>query len=435
MTPFDTETRLLLVGDIYVDAHTDLGCVRLGGAFHAARALHAVGVTYGVAFLAPSYLHEDVATFLAKLHCAAFASVGEVNGAPGVVIVRESKEAGDIGYEDLLRNARRVDWDEKAFTAVVKQFAPTDVLIFPGVYTLDSVIAVSRAAHARVHLDGQYLPSTLDDVARLSPLDTLFLSAPCAALELAGSNPHQLWRSVSSYVTRLVLKENRGGSQAFFRDGHAEAPSFPTRTAHSIGVGDCFDALVLAAPSADSLDRTLKRAAYYSSCYASTFEHDVFADEIAQAMKMDTSVTALKGTRISWEERPSRHIYLAAPDFPDVDTTKLDALEAALRYHNFCPHRPIKENGLAVIGGDMAHQRSLFRADIELIDRCALLIAVPLTPDPGTFAELGYFSALPRPTILYEATAPVSNLFARNSAARVCRTLGEVIDSLFELLG
>ena len=435
MTPFDSEKRVLVIGDIYIDTHADHGYIRLGGVFHAARTLHAIGATYAIAFLAPSYLHESIQAFLKQLGCIDYASVGEVHGAPGVVIIKESLESGDIGYDDLLREARRVQWNDSALLALLERFAPTDILIFPGAFPLENVIIESRRIRARLHVDGQYLPSFVDDVIRLSPLDTVFLSAPSTALKLSGGDPSQLWQTVRSHITSLVIKENRGGSRAFFGVQQAEAPAFPTKTIHSIGVGDCFDALVITAHSTEPVAHTLGRAAYYASSYASTFDHDVFVDEIAHALKIDANVCQLSGKRLRWEQRPQHHVYLAAPDFPDVATTKLDSLEAALRYHNFSPHRPIKENGLAIAGSAVPHQRALFRADIELIDKCSLLIAVPLTADPGTFAELGYFSALHRPTILYEATAPIFNLFVRNCASRVCSTLGGVIDSVFELLG
>jgi nucleoside 2-deoxyribosyltransferase len=158
-------------------------------------------------------------------------------------------------------------------------------------------------------------------------------------------------------------------------------------------------------------------------------------DEVHTALTLDPSFALLEGVRLPWERRPDKNIYIAAPDFPTVDTRLLDELDAALRYHNFTPRRPILENGLADSSMSASLRRGLHAKDVALLEQCDLMIAVPISPDPGTFAELGWFSRSGKPTILFDPHRLARNFFVEGSAARVCETLGSVVDAVYEVLG
>jgi nucleoside 2-deoxyribosyltransferase len=236
----------------------------------------------------------------------------------------------------------------------------------------------------------------------------------------------------------LVLKENRGGSRAWNLGGDEpaiESPAFPTTTTHSVGVGDCFNGVWVAIHENESIASRARIASHIASIYASTFDHAAFVKDVRTAESVKAEILELRGVRLPWERRPEMNIYLAAPDFPYVDTEVLERISEALRYHNFSGHRPIQENGLAESSMSSNDRRSIYSKDMELLAMCNLLIAIPLTEDPGTYAELGLFSAEEKPTILYDPHRKVTNTFVLNTASRVCFTITEVIDSVFELLG
>lgn len=443
------DARVLIIGDVFVDCALDAVAgeprVRLGGVFHAAHALNAFGVPYAIAYWAPEYLQDDITRFAGELGAEAATRVGIVRGAPSVMLIREAREAGDQGYDDILRDARQTTWDAAALASCVERVGPTDALVVPGAYPLASVVSMLVHAGVALHVDTQYdtdldvLWSAIGDCT----CSTLFLSTSSRIFhDSMGGDPGRA-RDImpSDRVADIVLKENRGGSRAILasrsgtgEDEHADAPSFPVATAHSVGVGDCFDCAWVASNPAEGAGRRLRRAAYLAARYAATWDQERFRDTVRGALAVDDEVVALAGARVAWERRPDHAIYLAAPDFPDVDTTSLDALEAALRYHNFSVHRPVRDCGLYTDSMSPREARSLYAADRSLLDTAALVIAVPLTPDPGTFTELGLAHGLGIRTILWAQERGHHNLFAFETATRVTRSLAGVIDETFALI-
>jgi nucleoside 2-deoxyribosyltransferase len=435
LSPFDSSKKILLVGDVFVDYHLDRRLLRLGGIFHAVRALHATGAQYGAAQILPSYLRADAARFLRDLACQDARVVADVTGAPSVMLVAESTEAGDQGYIDILRDQRRVEWDAASFDGVLRS-GYTDALVFPGDYPVEQVISTLLESGVRVHVDAQYFVDLRGMLSRArSAVETVFVSTTSPAFRQdAGGSPERLRDTLIERARTVVLKENRGGARAWSRTGDAETGAYPTKTAHSVGVGDCFDAVWIASREDLMARARLGRASFYASLYASTFDHRAFVADVATAIAADAEVAAVKGLRLPWEDRAAKHIYIAAPDFPHIDTKVLDQLEAALRYHNFSPHRPVKENGFGAGRAD-AEKQKMYAADLALLERCELLIAVPLTEDAGTFVELGMHAAAGRPSILLDVNGMVDNLFATRSATQRCTSVAQAIDATFKLLG
>jgi nucleoside 2-deoxyribosyltransferase len=175
-------------------------------------------------------------------------------------------------------------------------------------------------------------------------------------------------------------------------------------------------------------------ASFVASLYASTWSHEDFQDSVNTLLTMVDDAAGMRGTRIRWEDRKAHTIYIAAPDFPDVDTTPIDALVASLEYHNFGARRPVKEHGLFTSDLSEQNAKQMYRDDLNLLESAQLVIAVPLVNDPGTFTELGVASALTIPTILWNPRNLPPNLFAWSSADRRCKELHEVIDAVFVAL-
>lgn len=432
MNLYDDSKRILVVGEVYVDRHLDRSLIRLGGVFHAARALDACGVKYSVAYLCPSYLDEHCQSFLIQLGASDPRKTGNVVGAPNIMEIRDSGEAGDQGYQDLLCDSRRTDLDTGVLASHIRCYGPTDLLVIAGAFNIQDVIDALHPHIARVHVDVDHALGSLSQIR----VDTVFCSTTGVPFVECGRAPDAL-RSFFHAASKIVLKENRGGSRAYSKLEHeaVEADSFPVATAHSVGVGDCFDATWVALREGEPAGHRLRRSSYVASLYASTFSHQEFRANELQSRTVVDDVVTLVGTRIPWEHRPSVNIYLAAPDFPDVNTAELDRVELALRHHNFSPRRPIRENGLGNLEMTWNERRNLFAKDVALLESCELLVAVPLTNDPGTFAELGWFANEGKASILYDPLHLASNLFVSNLARRSCSTLVGLVDAVFELVG
>jgi len=410
--------------------------IRLGGIFHAARALQALRIPYSIAYTAPEYLEADIQRFADQLGSDRSCRVGIVTGAPAVILAGDAREAGNQGYDEILREGKKIAWDNSVLQELLAKFKPTDVLVVPGVFPLPGVLRAITDSGARIHVDIQY---NVDPILRSCgvQLDTVFASTSTALFQTgAAGSPEELRRIIGPALARnLVLKENRGGSRVFLEGGRiAEAPSFPTRTQHSIGVGDCFDCAWIATNQTSEAPSALALASYVASLYASTWSHAEFLDSITALLAAADEVAEMCGTRIRWEDRQTYTIYLAAPDFPDVDTAQLDVLAESLKYHNFTPRRPVKEHGLFTTGLTELNAKKMYRDDLNLLESSHLLIAVPLTNDPGTFTELGVASALGIPTILWNPRHLPQNLFAWYCAGQRCSQLHEVIDTAFVAL-
>jgi nucleoside 2-deoxyribosyltransferase len=142
----------------------------------------------------------------------------------------------------------------------------------------------------------------------------------------------------------------------------------------------------------------------------------------------------MAGCRIPWEDRPSVSIYVAAPDFDWVDTTLLDQLETALRYHNFSPHRPVKENGQVDVADGRAVAEA-FVADMELLTGARLVIGVRLFNDVGMLLEVGWAAGRGIPVILWDPSGRFDNVWIAELPDRRATTLEEVVRQVFSVAG
>jgi hypothetical protein len=106
------ESVPILIGEVTIDftmpTQTTGAKVRLGGVVHGARGLWASGRNYSVGAFCPAYLAEQARNYLIQHGCQEFVLLGEVTGAPNVVAIADVKEVGHQGYEDLLREDRKV---------------------------------------------------------------------------------------------------------------------------------------------------------------------------------------------------------------------------------------------------------------------------------------------------------------------------------------
>ncbi|BDG48791.1 PfkB family carbohydrate kinase [Parageobacillus sp. KH3-4] len=431
--------RFLILGEVFTDVHLDIkgSPVRLGGIFHSARAFSAMNCNYALAAIAPKYLFGSISEYGKKLNAQRTAIVGEIDGASNVITIQDSPENGNQGYEEILRKQSNVTIDQEELSRIIEEYNPTDIIIYPGKYNIEEVLPVLKSFKGKLHIDVQYGTESLKrmiadninfDTIILSTSSTLFEENDFSVINLVNS---PLMASAKSFL----LKENRGGSRYYdiINRKWYEAPAFKTDTVHSVGVGDCFNAAFLSQKSQRTEEAALKIASYIAMLYASTFVFDEFKELVSSLDFND--VETLLGNRIPWEEREKHHIYIAGPDFPDVDTRLIEELYNNLKYHNFTPHRPVLENGLITGSESEEQQEEAYRKDIALLEKSSLLIAVILNDDPGTYVEIGWMAKSGKPVIIFDPYKQVRNLFVKKSANYIAHSMSEVIDLVYEILG
>ena len=431
--------NFLIIGEVFTDTHlnltdTEKTILRIGGIFHSARAFSALNADFSIAYYAPSYLEEDINNVTSKLNGKCY-KLGTINKCPNVMIITESKEIGDQGYYNVL-NAQAKYEDSNDILDIVKLVNPTDILINPGRYNTSFILNKLQNLNIKIHIDMHYDSDSLLNQYS-GEIETIILST---SSDLFKKNCKGTQNGVIEYfknynIKNILIKENRGGSYCYnVKSGSiTEAYSYPTKIIHSVGVGDVYNSVFILNKYND-LNNNMTLASLIASQYASTMDFDMFKTRVSDILENYKKYSQLKGIRLSWEDRKNTYIYMAAPDFPYVNTDKFNKLSECLKYHNFNLRFPIRENGLSDEKTTQVQKAKIFSKDMELLQMCDLLIATLLYNDPGTLVELGAFGQMKKRTILFDPYKCCKNLFAEQFSTYYCQTIEEVVEKTFELL-
>lgn len=427
--------RLCIVGQVIVDVTWTGGRrptkLRLGGVAHAARMAWALGIDYTVAAVAPSYLVDAASDYLGNIGCRSFHLLAEVTGSPNVLLIGDAQEAGPQGYELLLREQAAISEPSLTeLTAAIDE--ATDIIGFPDVSWFQHLVGAWPPV--RSHLDIDPSPEMLELARQLPCVATLFTSTSAPSLhKYHGGSATSVLSACGVVEADVVVKENRGGSQMRCRDGRViDGPAFPGRLVHSVGVGDAFDVGYVRSRTGHSESSALRYASLLAHNYGSTTDPDVLRKLVTGTTGIPPSdMDALPGLRLPWDVRSDIHVYLAGPDFPHFDTALIDAVEAALTYHNFTPRRPIVENGLITDAMDASQRATIINADLALLAECSVLVAVMLSNDPGTLVEVGIAIERQMPVVVYDPLGIARNPMLTEQVFSIEGDLNGTISSVF----
>jgi nucleoside 2-deoxyribosyltransferase len=429
---------VLIVGEVVIDftlAQSDAECkLRLGGIVHAARGLWAAEQPYSVAAVCPRYIVDDVRAYLDIHGCKEFFWLGDVIGSPNVIVIGEPLEVSHQGYEDLLRDGKRIKMiepppDLSGYEKVVVfpgkfdtinllgLFSPSAKFTFDVAYDIDN-LSVLKAFHGRI---GAIIISTSSG---------LFM-------ELGKEKIENLLSKVEDLSPEIfLLKENRGGSRLFnlADETTTEIPAILGRTVNSVGVGDVYSA-VMVGLSQNGWAEAAWRGCQAATAYSQTTYPDDLRLDIQRAFKLSfDSLRALSGTILPWHDRQSFSIYIAGPDFSYVHKPELDRAVGSLRYHNFKVRLPVQENGEIIRPGTQADLVLAYHKDYQLLKDCDLVFAVPLERDPGTLVEVGMAISLGKPVITYDPRAENNNTMVVVGSVVYSSILEECLNGVFDAM-
>ncbi|MBS1519928.1 MAG: nucleoside 2-deoxyribosyltransferase [Bacteroidetes bacterium] len=432
-----SKSKICLIGDVVVDITlktSEEGIkLRLGGIIHAARCLWALNIEFDVGYFAPSYLDESIEKYLKSLGCNEILKLGTVNGAPYVFLINEAKEVGDQGYEFILRDDIKLEYYSSAIDKLGSNNYD-DLLFISGNYEFD--IIKSKTTKSRIHID---VANNLTDLSLFkdltNKLSTLFISTSSELFRNLYKNDFMGFKDHFTDITeRLILKENRGGSRAFDFETN-ELVSVPAQTrpiVHSVGVGDVYNASYICHYPMLTYESALNISSWVAMEYATTTYPDDFKTGVKRILKSNIDeLVCMGGVNLPWESRKQINIYIAAPDFDFINTAPIELLVESLKYHNFSPRRPIKENGQMEKDASSTRKRELFTNDIRLLDQCKMLIAVLLYNDPGTLIEIGFAAARSKPVMVYDPYKIAENCMLTELPILVSSDLDEIISQVF----
>ena len=429
--------KVCLVGQIIIDVFAVKGIpvVRFGGAMHAARGLWAIRTPYSLAYIAPSYMDSDIRGYARRIKALDAVNVGTVVGCPNVLLVGDPLETGDQNYEMLLEKHFRSKIDLNAIRKLCAD--ATDILILPGGFDLKSVLRALKKLPARMHIDSNLEPANAEIFSALGRnISTIMISTSSAPfLERFKGSAARLCKELTKCAEQILLKENRGGSRFFqapFHDNPVSTPSHPRKISHSIGVGDCFDAIFIGLQRAYGVRAALAYASLIAAEYACELDLEPFHQAVKSVLNIPKSeAVAFRGIELPWEDRPACNVYVAAPDFAMIDKRHIDAVVQSLKYHNFSPRRPVREHGEVAENANVNVKTRTARADLSLLARCQIVVAVLLFDDPGTLIEIGIALEKRIPVIVYDPRRIASNLVLATLPDVVSSDLDEVITEVF----
>jgi len=429
-----------LVGEIFVDFTVTKPSVenklRLGGIAHAARGFWALNVPFRAAAILPEYLEDLARKYFTELGCVDFYAIGRVHGAPNVTVIFDATEVADQEYDTLLRGEKTVDLIPVDLAALA---SCQDTLIFPGSYDLATICAALPST-AVLHIDVAYDITELKALSSLTQrIRTILISTSSALFRSVIGNGFcdLIGAFKSSAPATLILKENRGGARMAVL-GTAAIEALPaqlgTTTINSVGVGDVFAAAYVALADHGCIDAAW-RASYVAAAYSQTTDPNLFKKYVQRDLKLSLDeMRHLWGIFLPWEKRREHPIYLAAPDFSYADRRAIDKAIASLVYHNFVVRRPIAENGELPAGSDQAALQTTYRADYELLKRCALVFAVPTGRDPGTLVEVGIAIEARIPVVVYDSLRENANTMVIAGAIHYSDQLESCLNAVFRIL-
>ncbi len=429
-----TRARVGVVGEVFLDLHPGLEGApgsRLGGVLHACRALSALDVRFTCAPILPDYLADAV-----RAECSSLGGecevLGLISGTPNVAVYRDACESGDQGVEmPVLIGSHACTMVDEVLDRLPSSM--TDALIIPGYYPLGTVLRHLEESGIKLHVDISY-DTSLPDLLNGPPLETIFLSTSSELfLTHWAADPQQAWSALSAVAKTVILKESRGGSRAFCEGVSISAPAFVGAALHSVGLGDCYDAAYLRL-NETAIEKRLVLCSAVAAAYSDTWDQEQFA-ATTKSVLSGGSLEEHLSISLPWEARPRYSIYIAAPDFPEVNLTPLENLLQALEYHNFHCRLPIRENGLADTTLSTAELERYCCADLKLLDECELLLAVMLFDDPGTLIEVGIAAARGVPVVVYDPYDRARNVMLRCVPTLLSSDLSAVITEVFRAIG
>lgn len=427
----------LLIGEVTVDfvmpTRATEAKVRLGGVVHAARGLWASGQSYSVGAFCPAYLIEQARTYLTQHGCHELIVLGEVTGAPNVIAIADVQEVGHQGYEDILRDSRKII---PHYSGVdLSRFDP--VVIFPGRFDLGNVINQLKS-ETRVIIDVAYDVNEADFIQSLDGrIDAIVISTSSRLFAELGSSEvgPLLDLAKRAGAKQLLLKENRGGSRLF--DLGTGAIEYITATldvtANSVGVGDVFTAIF------GTYDGSPRDAAWRGMQAATIYSQTTWPDDLRRDVKREfqipiETVRCLGGTTLPWHVRPRLQIYLAAPDFSYADHKEIDAAVAALEYHNFRVRRPVRENGETDRLAPIESLSPYYFNDVQLLRECAAVFAIPIERDPGTLVEIGLAIEMGKPVVTFDPRNENRNTMVVSGSTSYSSDLDICLNGMFDAL-
>jgi len=127
------------------------------------------------------------------------------------------------------------------------------------------------------------------------------------------------------------------------------------------------------------------------------------------------------------------YIYLAGPFFSSQEILWVSQVCQSLETCGFKVLSPSRENGIIAVNTDLGTKKQIFSADIELLEKSDLVVALLDHNDTGTCFEIGYAFNKHIPIIgLRTSCEPMNNMIFSGCTA-ICDSIQQVISEVYKI--
>jgi Nucleoside 2-deoxyribosyltransferase len=423
--------KILIVGNIQVDIHHEAlnhnlaPTLRLGGIMHLARLFSALKIDFIVGYYAPDTLDKNIYSYCLELQALGCYKLGTIESSSNIELPEnfinsnKSKNNKQVVFSDL--------------KDLINKIKPTDLILNLQEFDYKNISLDINRYQGRIHINYlNYKSYNLDSIEK--KIDTLIIT-DYSIKDNEKLKTEYFNQFKNKSINHFLIENNQKGIICFDNVKHKlyKSPNYNLKNINKTGVSEVFLATFIIPKFEDNFYKKLNFSTLITKIYIKNIDFKKFKKTINELLK-NNIINQKSLSTLSWDEKKEHHIYLAAPDFPHVDTTKLEELNEYLLFHNFRPRLPIRENGLVSKNMTYEDELKLYNGDIALLDKSSLLIAILLYNDPGTLVELGMIKQAGKPTIIYDPYNICENLFVRHTADYLCKTVKEVLEATYKCL-
>lgn len=204
-------------------------------------------------------------------------------------------------------------------------------------------------------------------------------------------------------------------------------PSYKSNAVCTLGSGDVFDgALVSTFIDTEDMEYSIKLA----SCMAARFIQSFETEDIPTKKAIESYMERIE--TINYSSLKDIIIYLAGPFFSKQELTWANYIQESLEGCGLRVLSPSKQNGIIDENTTLDERQSIFIADLELIQKSDIVVALLDHNDSGTNFEIGYAYSNGKPIIALQTSNDELNNMIKNGCNVICNTVEEVIFEVYK---
>lgn len=224
-----------------------------------------------------------------------------------------------------------------------------------------------------------------------------------------------------------IIKKGHKGCILVQEGEKIEIPAYKSNVVCTLGSGDVFGG-ALAATFLETGD--IEYSVQVGSCVAANFIESFVIETVIDKVGVEKDIHYREKFIIN-EASPKR-IYLAGPFFSKQELNWVHYIGKRLEAACFTILSPSRENGVINNDTSLEQRKSIFQADINLLNSADIVVALLDHDDPGTCFEIGYAFEKGIPVYGYKTSQTNLNNMIQCGCVQTTDNIEELIRVLYE---